>query len=81
LKPICKSYKNNSINNGSIEDTTITEYFTTFITEDPENILLSEDYAFCQMWRGLGKVLWFGPFRVGFYGAAAQKKQLAAQKA
>jgi glycosyltransferase involved in cell wall biosynthesis len=38
-------------------------------------------WAYDKMWRGLGKVLWFGPFRVGFYGAAAQKKQLAAQKA
>ena len=62
LKPICKSYKNNSINNGSIEDTTITEYFTTFITEDPENILLSEDYAFCQMWRELGNDVWAAPW-------------------
>jgi succinoglycan biosynthesis protein ExoM len=31
-------------------------------------------WAFDKMMRGLGKVLWFGPFRVGFYGAAAQKK-------
>lgn len=38
-------------------------------------------WAYDKMWRGLGKVFWFGPFRVGFYGAAAQKKQLAAQKA
>lgn len=38
-------------------------------------------WAYDKMWRGLGKVFWFGPFRVGFYGAAAQKKQLATQKA
>lgn len=31
-------------------------------------------WAFDKMMRGLGKVLWFGPFKVGFYGAAAQKK-------
>jgi succinoglycan biosynthesis protein ExoM len=31
-------------------------------------------WAFDKMMRGLGKVLWFGPFRVAFYGAAAQKK-------
>jgi len=38
-------------------------------------------WAYDKMWRGLGKVFWFGPFRVGLYGAAAQKKQLAALKA
>ena len=38
-------------------------------------------WAYDKMWRGLGKVFWFGPFRVGFYGAAAEKKQVAAQKA
>ena len=31
-------------------------------------------WAYDKMMRGLGKVLWFGPFRMGFYGAAAQKK-------
>ncbi len=31
-------------------------------------------WAFDKMMRGAGKVLWFGPFRVGFYGVAAQKK-------
>jgi succinoglycan biosynthesis protein ExoM len=31
-------------------------------------------WAFDKMMRGLGKVLWFGPFRMAFYGAAAQKK-------
>jgi succinoglycan biosynthesis protein ExoM len=31
-------------------------------------------WAYDKMMRGLGKVLWFGPFKVGFYGAAAQKK-------
>jgi succinoglycan biosynthesis protein ExoM len=31
-------------------------------------------WAHDKMMRGLGKVLWFGPFRMGFYGAAAQKK-------
>jgi succinoglycan biosynthesis protein ExoM len=34
-------------------------------------------WAFDKMMRGLGKVLWFGPFKVGFYGAAAQKKMKA----
>ncbi len=31
-------------------------------------------WAFDKMMRGLGKLLWFGPFKVGFYGVAAQKK-------
>jgi succinoglycan biosynthesis protein ExoM len=31
-------------------------------------------WAFDKMMRGLGKLLWFGPFKVAFYGAAAQKK-------
>jgi succinoglycan biosynthesis protein ExoM len=31
-------------------------------------------WAYDKMMRGLGKLLWFGPFRVGFYGVAAQKK-------
>jgi succinoglycan biosynthesis protein ExoM len=31
-------------------------------------------WAYDRLMRGLGKVFWFGPFRVGFYGAAAQKK-------
>jgi succinoglycan biosynthesis protein ExoM len=31
-------------------------------------------WAYDKMMRGLGKVLWFGPFKVAFYGAAAQKK-------
>jgi succinoglycan biosynthesis protein ExoM len=35
-------------------------------------------WAYDKMWRGLGKVFWFGPFQVGFYGVAAQKKMKAA---
>ena len=38
-------------------------------------------WAYDKMWRGLGKIFWFGPFRVGFYGAAAQKKPIANQMA
>jgi hypothetical protein len=61
LKPVCKAYKNNSISNGSIEDATITEYFTTMI--DPaDGILLSEDYALCYMWRELGNDIWAAPW-------------------
>jgi glycosyltransferase involved in cell wall biosynthesis len=32
-------------------------------------------WAYDKMWRGMGKVFWFGPFRVGLYGAAAQKNK------
>lgn len=62
LKSVCKTYINNSITNGSIEKKEITEYFTTFITEDEDRILLSEDYAFCQMWRSLGNDVWAAPW-------------------
>jgi hypothetical protein len=62
LKPLCKTYKNNSISNGTIEDATIVEYFTTMITEEPESILLSEDYAFCHMWRSLGNDVYAAPW-------------------
>ena len=62
LKPLCKTYKNNSISNGTIEDITVVEYFTTMITEEPESILLSEDYAFCHMWRSLGNDVYAAPW-------------------
>jgi hypothetical protein len=61
LKPVCKQYKNNSINNGRIEDTHITEYFNTMIDPD-DDILLSEDYAFCYMWRELGNDVYAAPW-------------------
>lgn len=61
VKPLCKQYRNNSINNGRIEDTYITEYFTTMIDPD-DNILLSEDYAFCYMWRSLGNDVYAAPW-------------------
>lgn len=61
LKPVCNKYKNNSISNGRIEDTYITEYFTTTIDPDGE-ILLSEDYAFCRMWRELGNDVYAAPW-------------------
>ncbi len=61
LAPVCKKYKNNSINNGRIEDTYITEYFTTMIDPD-DNILLSEDYAFCYLWRQLGNDVYAAPW-------------------
>lgn len=62
LEPVCKKYKNNSISNGNIEEVTVVEYFTTMITEEPESILLSEDYAFCHMWRELGNDVYAAPW-------------------
>jgi hypothetical protein len=61
LKPHCNKYRNNSINNGSIEDAEITEYFTTMIDPD-DKVLLSEDYAFCYMWRKLGNDVYAAPW-------------------
>jgi succinoglycan biosynthesis protein ExoM len=36
-------------------------------------------WAYDKMLRGLGKVFWFGPFKMAFYGAAAQKRVAKAQ--
>ena len=60
IKPLCKTYKHNSVGDLGIEfGEEITEYFTTFIEND---ILLSEDYAFCNMWRKLGGEVWSAPW-------------------
>jgi hypothetical protein len=62
LKPICKKYKNNALGNDIAMGEEITEYFLTFITPEPESILLSEDYAFCDMWRSLGNTVYAAPW-------------------
>jgi hypothetical protein len=59
VKPICKVYLNNTVNSSNFGDDVI-EYFTTAITD--EKILLSEDYAFCAMWRSLGNDVWAAPW-------------------
>lgn len=60
LEPICPKYVSNSYGGSIPFGEIITEYFTTVINGD--NILLSEDYAFCHMWRGLGNDVWAAPW-------------------
>lgn len=60
LKPICKTYINNSYMNILPFGEKVVEYFTTTITE--QGVLLSEDYAFCAMWRSLGQEVWAAPW-------------------
>lgn len=61
LKPHCKQYKNNNVGNTGIEfGEMVTEYFTTIIDEN--DILLSEDYAFCRMWQNIGGEVWSAPW-------------------
>lgn len=61
VEPLCKKYKNNNV--GKIDvafGEMITEYFTTFVDEN--EILLSEDYAFCRMWQNAGGEVWAAPW-------------------
>jgi hypothetical protein len=60
LRPICKIYKNNSIGSSIPFGGEVVEYFTTTINE--HGTLLSEDYAFCAMWRSLGNDVWAAPW-------------------
>jgi hypothetical protein len=59
---IVKKYKNNSPSVDIPMGEEIVEYFTTFITPEPESILLSEDYAFCDIWRKLGHDAYAAPW-------------------
>jgi hypothetical protein len=59
VKPICKSYINNSHTIIPFGERVV-EYFTTTITD--KEVLLSEDYAFCAMWRSLGQDVWAAPW-------------------
>lgn len=60
MKPKCNTYKHNSVGDLGIEfGEEITEYFYTKIEND---ILLSEDYAFCSLWRELGNDVWSAPW-------------------
>lgn len=59
---LVKTYKNNSPSVDIEMGEEIVEYFTTYITPEPEAILLSEDYAFCDIWRKLGHDAWAAPW-------------------
>lgn len=61
LEPHCKKYKNNNVGSTGVPfGEMITEYFTTFVDEN--EILLSEDYAFCRMWQAQGGDVWSAPW-------------------
>lgn len=60
LAPICKTYKSNSVGSMGVDiGETVVEYFPTMIVNDH---LLSEDYAFCHLWRELGNDVWAAPW-------------------
>jgi hypothetical protein len=67
IKPLCKTYKGNTIASDQM-GADIVEYFTTSIDEK-YNVLLSEDYNFCEMWRSLGETVWAAPWvRITHFG-------------
>ena len=55
-------YRNNSPTIEIEMGEEINEFFTTYITPEPESILLSEDYAFCDIWRKLGHDAYAAPW-------------------
>lgn len=60
VEPLCKKYKNNNVGNTGVAfGEMVTEYFTTFIEDE---VLLSEDYAFCRMWQKAGGDVWAAPW-------------------
>jgi hypothetical protein len=62
IKPLVKTYKNNAAHSGITMGEIIYEFFPTFITEEPESILLSEDYAFCHLYRESGGDVYAAPW-------------------
>lgn len=60
MGPVCKTYKNNVPNEeGDYER--IVEYFSSYVDEESD-MLLSEDYGFCEKWRKLGNSVWAAPW-------------------
>jgi hypothetical protein len=62
VKPVAKTYKNNSGHHTILHGERIVEFFPTIITEEPEAVLLSEDYAFCHMYREVGGDVYAAPW-------------------
>lgn len=63
IAPLCNKYISDSLvsSGDSIKDQEIIEYFRTEIDSESRR-LLSEDYAFCNMWRKLGNTVWAAPW-------------------
>jgi hypothetical protein len=63
IQPLVKTYRNNANATPNIAyGEVIHEYFPTLITEEPEMVLLSEDYAFCHLYRESGGTVYAAPW-------------------
>lgn len=63
VEPFVKKYRNNANATPNIAyGEVINEYFPTLITEEPEMVLLSEDYAFCHLYRESGGTVYAAPW-------------------
>lgn len=62
IKPLVKTYRNNAAHNSIEMGERIHEFFPTLITEEPEAVLLSEDYAFCHLYRESGGDVYAAPW-------------------
>lgn len=62
VAPLCKKYHNNSPSADIPMGEEMVEFFPTIITDAPESILLSEDYAFCHLWRQTNHDVYAAPW-------------------